>query len=218
MAQSSFYGTWEDSWAYLEKLIRLDRFTLIVDMWYIKREPFQFKTLTEDIKRVLQKRPHIYLWSDEYSRFPPDFGEPTSNGLMMINSTRGGPALDLTLPHCFEREGKLCLALGGFTYQPLCQNPETGEWYKPPEALKQAYKEVQALLRKGMVKRYMRSRTATSKGIIKPIIMPLWIGLDAIKLLEAHTAWILFGNDDWKTGADLAKARGELKPLIDEYE
>ena len=125
--------------------------------------------------------------------------------------------MDLSLPGCFERDGKLCLRPGDLFYQPRYCSPETGEWYKPPEALKRAYKEVQVLLRKGMAKRYMRSRIVTSEGVIKPIILPLWIGSDAIKLLEAGSAWILSERDDWRTGGDLAKVRNELEPLVDEY-
>jgi hypothetical protein len=217
MAQFDFYGSWEDSRTYLEKLIHQQRFTFVIDMWYTERVPFLFKTLTEDTENVLQKHSRVYLWSDDYSRFPPGFGEPNSTGQMMIRPTEGGPALDLTFPHCFRHNEKFQLGSGMLFYQPTYHNPETGEWYKPPEALKQAYKEVQALLRKAMVKRYICSQTVTTEGIIKPIIMPLWIGSDAIKLLEAGMVEILFGRDDWKTGKDLAKTRSELEPLVDEY-
>lgn len=214
MAQFDFYGTWEDSLTFLETLVRLDRFTFVVDMWYTEPVPFQFKTLTDEVVAVVRKRTRVYLWADEYSRFPPYFGEPTDE-LWMINPTHGGPALDLSLPACFEREGKLCLASGNLFYQPQYCNPETGEWYKPPEALKRAYYEVRALLRKGMVKRYVRSRTVVN-GAIKPTIEPLWIGPNAMALLEKSEAGILI--DGWQTGTDLRKIRSELEPLIDEYE
>jgi len=216
MADFYFYGTWEDSWTYLETLARLERFTFVVDMWYTKPIPFQFRTLTDEIKSTVYKQRRVYLWSDEYSRFPPDFGEPTSNGLMMIDPIGGGPALDLSLPACFEREGKLSVGLGWFGYQLQYKNPETGEWYKPPEALKRAYKEIRALLRKNMVKRFARSRSITDRGI-KPRIETLWVGPNAAALLEVGKADILVGCEwVWKRGVELSKTRSELEPLTDE--
>lgn len=218
MADFYFYGTWEDSWRYMEILACMRRFTFVVDMWYTEPIPVQFETLTDEVKDIVYKQRGLYLWSKEFSRFPPIFGKPTSSGLMRIHLSESGPALDLVLPACFEYEGRLSVGLGWFGYQPQYQNPETGEWYKPPEALKRTYQEIRTLLRKNMVKRFVRSRIITGHGI-RPTIDTLWLGRDAAALLETGKADILVGDESmWKRGAELKKTRGELEPLSDEYE
>jgi hypothetical protein len=213
MADFFFYGTWEDSWMYLETLVHLERFTFAIDMWYAEPAPFQFETMTDEVENIVRKRRRLYLWSSEYSRFPFVFSAPTSNGLMMIDPTVSGPVLDLSLPDCFDVEGRLSIGLGSLGYQPQYENPETGELYKPPEALKQAYKEIRALLQKGMVKRFARSRSITEFGI-KPAVESLWVGANAVTLLETGTADILVGCEwVWKEGTELRKTRDEAEAL-----
>jgi len=118
MADFFFYGTWEDSRTYLETLVHLERFTFVVDMWYTEPVALQFTTVTDDVESTVHKRRRLYLWSDECSQFPPNFGEPTPNELMMISLSGSGPALDLKLPACFELKGKLSVGIGWLGYQP----------------------------------------------------------------------------------------------------
>jgi len=218
MADFYFYGTWEDSWTYLETLIHLERFTFVVDMWYTEPVPLQFRTVTADVESIVRKRPRLYLWSDEYSQFPPVFGNPTSHGLMMIHLSEGGPALDLALPACFELKGKLSVGIGSLGYQPQYQNPETGEWYKPPETLKRAYREMRALLQKSLVRRYAWSRSITGRGI-RPEIKTYWVGPNAAALLEAGEADIMVGCEwVWKKGTELRRTRDEVMALPNDDE
>jgi hypothetical protein len=206
MGQFNFYGTWNDSLAYLELLVRMEQFTFVIDMWYTQPVPLQFMTLTNEVKAAVRKRPRVYLWCDRYSQFPPGFREPTPNGLMMIDPTKSGPALDLGLPVRFERNGQLGVGLGDLFYQPIYYEPRTREPYAPPEALKQTYNEVRTLLRKNMMKRYIRSQMITSKNITKTTIETLWIGSDAMALLESGAVKILV-NGELRSGAELSKTR-----------
>jgi hypothetical protein len=214
MAEFDFYGTWEDSSLYLEKVVTLGRFTLVVDMPYEQPVVFQSKVLSEDLMTLLQQRPHLYLWSDEYSRFPAGF--LPGRHYVTIDPHISGPALQLSLPICFPAEVNVRLGEGVLSYLPLYENPETGELYKPPEALKQAYNDVRRLLQKTMARCFVRCRVV-SAGVIKPIVVPLWIGPNAMDLLEAGKAEIRVAGE-WRMGKDLSRSRSELSLLVDEDE
>lgn len=217
MAEFCFYGTWKDSLGWLEMLCEMRRFTFVESGWYTAPVPRQFTTIDDGCPEWLHKPAVLFLWSDSYSRFPPAFTDPNSDGQMRIDSDKGGPALNLWLPACFEYKGRLVeyrgrlsVGLGSLGYQPEYENPETGEWYKPPEALKQAYEELRALLRKSMVKRFAWGRRFTGRDF-KPIIETYWLGRHAAQLLDEGKAEILLGHESvWKTGADLYKRKNEM--------
>jgi hypothetical protein len=213
MAQFDFHGSWEDSRSYLERLVRLQRFTFVVNKAYTSPVPYQFSTVTDETWAIVQQRPNLYLRSEEYSRFAPSFGAPV-RGSMRISQVHSGPALELSLPYCSDRSGNCCLGLGILMYQPLYQDPETGEWFKPPESLKRAFGQVRTLLRQDMAKRYLRVQTVRN-GIIRPEAMILWIGCDAMAALEAGTAQLCLGRELVPL-ADLAKTPSELPPVTDE--
>jgi hypothetical protein len=215
MAEFDFWGTWEDSRIYLERLAQLRQFVFVVNKAYEELIPLQFTALTDETWAIVQQRPYLYLRSEEYSKFAPSFNEPIK-GSVWIFSVRSGPALELSLPYCAEQEGKWCIGSGDVMYQPLYHNPETGEWFKPTESLKRAFSQVRALLRQSMVKRFVRVRIA-SNGIIRPEIMPVWIGRNAMAALEAGTAWLCLARE-FKTAADLGKTPDELPPPADEDE
>lgn len=95
--------------------------------------------------------------------------------------------------------------MGWLEYQSKYYDPRTNEPYLLPEALKKAYKDVEKLIRKHLIKRYADSEVIT-EGEIKSTIKTLWIGKEAIKLIEAGEADILAGNEwMWKRGSDLRK-------------
>src|SRR5438874_9967260 len=138
MGDFYFYGTWKDTWALLEAITSQERFEFIVDMWYSEAKPIRFKTLTNELRSIIEKQPRLYLWSEEYSRFPPYFSTPTSNGLMRIDLTRSGPALDLSLPGVVTMGKQVGLTLGRLGYQPRQVHPRTRETFGPSSALKAA--------------------------------------------------------------------------------
>ena len=114
MAEFDFYGTWEDSYVQLDRLAHLSRFILVVDMDYEEPVVLQSRILSEDFMAVVKQRPHLYLYSDEYSRFPAGF-HTSGRGFMWIDPHISGPALLLDLPICRQLEASLQL----FARQPL---------------------------------------------------------------------------------------------------
>ncbi len=220
MAEFDFYGTWEDVWSLVQKLTDLGQFTFVVDKPYTEPMAFEFTNFSADLEAMLCARPRVYLLSEEYSRFPLQFHE--ARGHWMIDELSSGPTLDLCLPICFERDGKLCLYQGYLGHLACYQDPETGQWYKAPQALKRAYEKTRALLRKGMAKRYLGCRSWTPLGDYKPRADLFWIAQSAMAMMDSGLAGILLGQanfvlgESWVTGADLAKTRGEVR-LPDEY-
>ncbi len=217
MAEFCFFGTWEDSLAWLEMLCQMRRFTFVDDGWYTTPVSRQFTSVPGGPPEWLRKPATLFLWADSYSRFPPVFTKLKSDDLMRIDLVRGGPAMRLGLPACFEREGRPSVGRGYLEYQSEYQNLETGEWYKPPEALKQAYSELRTLLRRSMVKRFAWQHTMTKLGL-RPMIETYWLGRHAAELLDEGKADILVGHESvWKTGAELYKRKSDMpEPPEDE--
>lgn len=211
MAEFTFYCIWDDSLDYLCNLVNLGRFIFIVDMWYASNNVYQFTKLTDAVLDVLHKRPRLYLWSDEYSQYPPYLANPSPNKATMIDPIFSGPALDLTLPHGVENDGVIRLGYGILMYQPYYVIPGTYESYKPPENLKQAYRDVQKILRKGMIKRFMQNKVQTIRGDLETKDRIFWIGLNAIKLVDENKAGIqLHGYvKNFITGIDLLKTKSK---------
>lgn len=201
MAEFNYYCTWDESLDYLHELVNLQRFTFVVDMWYSSiDEILQFTSLSDPIMNILQKHSRLYLWSEEYSRFPPILIGPHTSNLSLIYNSNCGPALDILFPHGYKEENEIArLGCGFLMYQPYYVYPGTYNSYAPPEKLKQAYKDVRTLLQKKMVKGFS-TRTASR---------PFWIGKTAINLLENGQAVIRIGGNpnNILTGRDLIPAR-----------
>jgi hypothetical protein len=159
--------------------------------------------VTDDAKRALLERPLLYLWSDRYSRFPPYL--PSSDRPEVIDPRYSGPALDLVLPACYPQNNVWSLNFGNLSYEREYCNPQTQEWYKPPQEMKDDFLAVRRILQKQMVKRYARMTQQVYEK--KAEIKTLWIGPDAIKKLESGEAQIRIYTDWWK-GSELSKTKG----------
>lgn len=202
MADFYFYGTWTDSVTWLEVLAREQKFVFVIDRWYEEPTPLQFTELTSEATDLAREYKRLYLWSDQYSRYPPTFGPPTPHGLRMIDPVQSGPALDLSLTACFVRGDRTSLGLGWLSYQSYYRDPSTGEAYARPEPLLKAYRMVSKLLKAQMTKRYAPD-SEVGESRKKPL-RRLWLGKNAVKKIEAGEADILVGQEwMWLRGSDL---------------
>lgn len=215
MAQFDFYGTWSDSEKYIDVLSRSGSYTFVADMWYAGPIPLQFTRWTDESRAILKDSRRIFLWSDQYSQFPPQFSKPTSKGLMRIDPAYCGPALDLSLPPYFEQDGKMRLVAGNLFYQLQYFDPVTGKSYKPHEALKSAYKDAKSLLCKEMQRWFVASQVVRNGEFISTI-ETIWIGLHAAAVLTAKQAEIQI-NGEWRQGEDLSRNRSKVPPRHDEW-
>ena len=200
MAEFLFYGTWSDSLTCLQAIAELDQFTFTVDMPYAEPAVLHFHALSEELISLVQEPDVcIFLPSKEDSSFRPQF--VTGRGRWRISEISSGPALLLSFPLCLQVEETLHLSDGALSYLNHYRNPETGEWYKAPEALRQDYRLLRSRLRKTMEKRTIQSEIV-SNGVFKPVIEPLWIGPDALHLLESGLAEIRV-NGEWRSGKEV---------------
>ncbi len=200
MAEFDFYGTLEDSWALLEELAATNRFTFLIDMALKEQKPYEFSVLTEEVKQTLQKHPKVFLWSDEYSRFPLHFLQ-SSGGFFHIYPLKGGPLLELSLPRAVARESRIRLVGGDLMHQTSYGNAETGGIYAAPEELRRVYRQVKNLLRENLVKRYAQVRMVRNGNFLDRA-EAVWIGHNALALLETGKAEIQIAGE-WLEGKDL---------------
>lgn len=200
MAEFEFYGTFEDSWTQLERLVAANRFTFLIDMAYKERKPFEFKELTEEIKQILIRHPKVFLWSDVYSRFPPFFTQ-SNDGIFSIYPLKGGPSLELSFPRSFEHETKTRLVAGYLMHQTSYANAEIGGNYIVPEELRHAYAVVKQILQRNLVKRYAQVHIFRN-GLPRDEVDICWIGQNALALLDAGTAEIQIAGQ-WRKSTDL---------------
>jgi hypothetical protein len=168
-----------DSWKILEMLLRKN-LSLIPDQWYKTPKALFFNEVNDDLKELMHKKRRVFIWGKEFSLFQPLFVLQNSGprqGEYSIGAEYGGPFLDLTLPACFERNGKINLSCGTFTYPEKFKNPEKDKWLKAPEELIKAYKvtcdDFKKTLKRFKYKKY------------------IWIGEDALNLLRTDEAKIV---------------------------
>ena len=205
MAQFGFYGCWEDSLQLLKMLIDLKRFTFVLDKWYSSPQPFQFTSLSDEVLSEVATARRLYVWSEVYSLYPAQFLWTTDREVGRIDPENGGPALDLFLPTTYEHDGKHGISLGWFAYQSKYYSPIDGEAYKPPEALKETFKELKSMLQKKMTRRFLPlSNLYDDKRL--PACQTLWVGVYGAAKLEAGDAdlWI---SGEYKTNKDLFRLK-----------
>jgi hypothetical protein len=154
MREFYFLGTWSDSWEVLETLLCDSRFTVSPDRWYTEPRADVFGNLPTSLKALLEEKGHLFIWSSAYTTAGPYLRRQSQGekaGLYAIRISQGGPGLELTLPACFTRDGKLWLNYGCLTYPRLTEDPRSGEWRKPTPELISGFKEVAERIRSCLV-------------------------------------------------------------------
>lgn len=173
--QFEFLGTWTDSWAVLEAILKRGDATLIPDLWYEEPTPLAFVTVDETLKGLLRQRRRVYIWCTQFSKFPPHLEQQGSGpraGKFFVRLPLSGPGLELTLPACFEAEGLINLNFGSLSYSKETLNPQSGKWERASSQLKAGYRDVRS--------RLCRYALKLENGI--------WTGLDAAQLLNTGRA------------------------------
>jgi len=219
MAEFNFLGSWNDSVEILGTIIQSDNFTFLLDEVYLEAIPVWFRSPTEEMLKYLKDhRGSVILWSRQFSFFPPVF-RMYEGGIRDIDLSFSGPALHLALA-IEGRKGKelRCqLGHGWVGYPSTFYHPETCEPYKPPEALIQAFSDVNKIIRSLCERRYVLSRRVTGKGEVKPAIETLWIGKKGLSLVEMGEAVIILGHGNQFTASDLSKNRTDLLAYLEEF-
>lgn len=211
MAEFAFFGIWEDSKTILEQLIEIDKFIFILDRWYEEPKPEILKVLTEDEKSTLERMRSIYLYSADYSIFPPFFPDDSSEDLFRIFPLQSGPAIKLTIPFLdIDKEGMNTLGLGLLIYQSKYWHPETLEYYSPPQTLKDAFKLVKKIISQHCERRFIPFHGFTAEGKEIHRVRTLYISKCGMELVRRGDAYVYVGRNGYLTDKDLAKNRQDV--------
>lgn len=187
MAEFTFFGVWEDSLQILTALVDTHLFTFVVDKAYIDKNFLAFQSLNDQIIREIRHRNKVYLWSKEYSHYPP-YMEALPSGKWDIYEFRGGPALNLALFGSSIKDGLTRLGYGSISYLSYYLHPGTDEPYKPPVELKESFKYALKIISPFLEKRYVLARILTAKSVFETSIEPLRIGRHGLQLIESDQA------------------------------
>ncbi len=205
MADFFYYGIWSDSLRILETLTSMQQFEFVLDIGYVKPTPLAFTSLGADALGAIGKPGQLFLKSNSFSEFPVSLSKPTDEGVMTIAPAISGPFLSLRLPAYFEINGRASVGLGWLRYQPRYYHPETREPLQTSESLRAEYIRVKKILLSLMTRRYAL-QAAPQKGAFQAKEELLWIGRDALILLESNEVGILIGPEwRWIQGKDLYK-------------
>jgi len=210
MAEFNFYGSWQDTITILEQLLNTKLFRIIADIAYNEPIVYEINSLSIDAQSVLKQNHHIFLESNSYSRYPIKFSEPNKGGYIGILQLRSGPLINMMLPDEYTSNNKWRVGRGRIAFPPYFVIPNTYDSYKPPQELKDIFALSKKIIQKNMVKQYWRWSKVGMSGIANPSIETLWIGKDAINLLETKGYFIKWGQDVWITASDLYKKRDDL--------
>ena len=212
MAEFRFYALRAEAYDWIDGLSRLHRFRFVLRMPYYEPQPVEFDRLTDQIVEKLAHCSSVFLFSDEYSRYPPVLNGPMKSDegppWYDLSQSLGGPSLDLELPINYLSVQHLRIVHAVLHYQPYYGDPTGEEWQKPPEALKRAFQDVRTLLCRQMEKRYALARMTRGGKTIREI-KPVWVGRKALELLDAGKAVIAPGYR-WITGRGLHRSRSDL--------
>src|SRR4051794_37479700 len=108
MAQFDFFGTFNDNWALLSRVIEAVRPVLIPDKWYRESNPAIYTDLNDELKSELQKKRRVFVFPSDAQIFPEHGMKLHPSGPMpgwhTVQHNELGDSVDLTLPACFDRD------------------------------------------------------------------------------------------------------------------
>ena len=148
MAQFDFLGSWDDSWRIMASILGINHIRVIPNLKFDRAEPTFISILDEGAKALLLQWRFVCLFSTKFSRFPPEMHRiegGVNSGKYSVDLAAGGPGLGLSLPACYEKDGRWNLACGMLYYARNTLNRETGLWEKPTPELVAGYKKSREL-------------------------------------------------------------------------
>jgi len=217
MAQFDFYGSWEDTLAILNALIALKKYSFLIDERYeLEAPPFWFDHLDDISLKELEGWHYVLLWSRDYSMFPPYFHiYPAIPQVKNVSIEKSGPALELTLVKNGTLKGQAIVGYGWLMHPSCFYYPDTGEPYKTPEALKQAYREVRRIIMSCCERRYLPAFQVTPRGF-KSYVKTYWIGKRGLAALEAGEIFLCLPQDELVGPDKLYKKRQDVLTILAE--
>lgn len=146
--QFSFRASERDWWEILDAVLSPGDMLIYPDMWYRTEEIAPFSELSEEVKQTVKTERRVFIQPNCSEREPlrPRLQKSgPRSGWWSILPPDSGKALDLTLPACYEEEGKLYLGVGQLfvasSFPVNLDNPVYDDWQSRPEWLTAYYSE-----------------------------------------------------------------------------
>jgi hypothetical protein len=177
VADFSFYASDRDRTAILDAIANLGDYSFIPDREYATGTPEICKTRDATVLNQLSPKRNFYI-SGPYSKEPPFMGKAGPQHYY-VDQSRGGPLIRLVLPLCREYHGRIWLGSGSLFRPAAFWDDKLACSNKPSEELESHYKRFRQT-----IKRFLRRRK---------IRTTLWIGVDALSLLDKREAVIANG-------------------------
>jgi len=188
MAEFHFYGSEADSLAILEAILDTGEFHVTPDLHYPTRRVKSYRNVTPELVDAFAVKRGLYItgsFSLEPLHIEKVKGDADTETFYYIDQTFGGPALSITLPNCKKRDNiKWHLGPGDIFYPRSYWDKAITHPIRPSDAVKSAHVRLVKLAKSFLVRR--------------KILVNVWIGRNALSLLESDQALILV-NGKWCT-------------------
>jgi hypothetical protein len=181
MAQWDFAVSWDDIWAQLEAIAKRPGTTLVHDLWYKDDKPVIYSNVDAAARKAIMARPSLFIQGQDFTPFPillhavDEEETPT----FVITRNEGGPLLELFIRGEYEANETLVIPTSMLTYHDEYLNPASSQWEPAPPESKAAYKDIQTLMKRSMV------RHKGQRGFV-------WIGRRAFDMFNKGRAKISF--------------------------
>src|SRR5258706_764786 len=178
MGEFVYYSTKDEWWGLMEAVLETHNVRFAVDRAYAEPWADCHGKLTDELRDEIRPLPRVYLVGDSFSDDPlylwrQDGG--INAGKYFIDISRGGPAMDLSMPAQFEEGGLVWFAEGSLGFQKLYWNDALTQAYPASKPLKDAF---------GLIKRTLQ-RHLLERKVAK---QKMWVSPKAWELFEAGKA------------------------------
>jgi hypothetical protein len=174
MREFNFLGTWKDSQAAIASLLSDKTFSFVLDKWYDTPSTTALSEVTPAVESVLKERRRLFLWSSSFASGPPRFvrqGSGLMAGRYSVDVAYEGPYLDLIVPPCFTKQGKVFLNYGSLSHPRRVYDTSTRNPSRPSSDLIEGFREAKSRIQSHL-KRFRGE----------------WTGTDAVRLLKTGEA------------------------------
>jgi len=180
MPDFSYYATFDESIALLGDLVKLCSVRLIPDVGkFHEPSTHSYDAVNSELVEQLRRRGVLFL-AGSFTKHPPklvrrDAG--SAEGTYYISISEGGPLMQMVLASVNLVEGQPTLVSGMVSHQKRYEDPITGLSEPASTEVRQAFKEIVSTMKRRLVPHQLA--------------MKIWIGPDALGLLQKNEARII---------------------------
>jgi hypothetical protein len=200
MAQFVYYSTVEEWWPIFAAILNEHSLRFAVDRPYAEQSCEYYTTIGNELKTMKPPVSRVFLLGDAFSDAPLFLRKQESGsmaGKYFIDVSRGGPALDLTMPADFGRGDILRLGPQWVSFQKLYWDDTLSVPLQAQNGLKDAFGAVKKTLQRKLLRQELNE--------------VFWVSSGAWSLFEAGQAAILSGGQWFQRTKDGIKVWSDLK-------